>query len=127
MIVLAIRSDSSTTHLLLSRDQTAISEIKWESGRQLAKDILSEIQKLCEGASIKIQDRNGVICFQGPGSFTGLRIGITVGNALAYANNIPIVGSSGDDWHVDGLAKLVDSDKRAIILPEYGSEPNITL
>lgn len=127
MIVLAIRSDTSTTHLLLSREQAVISEIKWESGRQLAKDILSEIQKLCEGVSIRIQDINGVICFQGPGSFTGLRIGITVGNALAYANNIPIVGSSGDDWHVDGLAKLVDSDKRAIILPEYGSEPNITL
>lgn len=127
MIILAIRTDSSTTHMLLCRDQVVISEISWESGRQLAKDILSEIQKLCEGASITIQDINGVICFQGPGSFTGLRIGITVGNALAYANNIPIVGSSGDDWHADGIAKLVDSDERAIILPEYGSEPNITL
>jgi tRNA threonylcarbamoyladenosine biosynthesis protein TsaB len=40
-----------------------------------------------------MHDIEGVVCFKGPGSFTGLRIGLTVGNALAYAQNIPVVAS----------------------------------
>jgi tRNA threonylcarbamoyladenosine biosynthesis protein TsaB len=127
MNVLAIRTDSSMSHILLYRDAEVACEIKWESGKQLAKDILSEVQKLCASVSIAVQDVAGVICYEGPGSFTGLRIGITVGNALAYANGIPIVGSAGDDWLGDGFDKLKVAHAPSIILPRYGSEPHITL
>lgn len=127
MIVLAIRTDSSTSHLLVSVDGSLISEISWESGRQLAKDLLSKISELCLEASVSINSIGGVICYLGPGSFTGLRIGITVGNTIAYSNNIPIVGTTGEHWLEKGLDRLSQGDDEKLLVPEYGSEPNITL
>ena len=69
---------------------------------------------------------SSLIVFKGPGSFTGLRIGITVANAIAYAQNIPIVGTTGENWRGDGLKKLSGGKNDKIVMPEYGAEPNIT-
>jgi tRNA threonylcarbamoyladenosine biosynthesis protein TsaB len=41
---------------------------------------------------------SGIGVMKGPGSFTGLRIGLTVVNTLADSLNIPIVGAMGDNW-----------------------------
>lgn len=64
--------------------------------------------------------------YKGPGSFTGLRIGITVFNTLAYANTWPIVGVTGDDWRQLGVKRLENKENDEIVLPEYGGEANIT-
>ena len=68
----------------------------------------------------------GLAVFTGPGSFTGLRIGITTMNTIAYALDIPIVGTTGDDWLADGLARLRAGENDRIVTPHYGKPPNIT-
>ncbi len=45
----------------------------------------------------------GIVCYEGPGSFTGLRIGLSFGNALAYTRGIPIVGARDSSWIEKGL------------------------
>jgi len=62
----------------------------------------------------------------GPGSFTGLRIGMSVANALAYSNTIPIVASSGDNWLASGIDGLLAGKNDKIALPEYGADVHIT-
>jgi tRNA threonylcarbamoyladenosine biosynthesis protein TsaB len=79
------------------------------------------------GAQETFREVTGIIIFRGPGSFTGLRIGISTANALAYANNIPIVGATGENWRESGLKKLRKKQNDAIVLPEYGAEPHATI
>ena len=98
----------------------------WEAGRGLAKGLLAFLETELISQGKTWQDVTGLVAYQGPGSFTGLRIGITVFNTLAYANAWPIVGATGDDWQQTGVARLEAGENDEIVLPEYGGEANIT-
>lgn len=54
--------------------------------------LLPLIDKLLQAASCKLQDLKGIEVETGPGSFTGLRVGVSVGNALGFSLNIPVNG-----------------------------------
>lgn len=124
-MILALKTDSSDTELYLLHANGTIEQQKlWPAGRTLARDLPGEIDQLIDG---KYNDLTGIIAFQGPGSFTGLRIGITTANALAYANQIPIVGTNSEDWLKAGLAKLASGNDDKIVLPEYGASATITM
>ena len=101
-------------------------DTNWEAGRSLAKELLGFIDRELELQEKTWQDVTGLVVYQGPGSFTGLRIGITVFNTLAYANHLPIVGVTGENWRAQGVGRLENGDDDEIVLPEYGGEANIT-
>ncbi len=123
-MILAIRTDSPEAYIILLGDDANIaSEKKWPAGRQLADQLLEEIKTLIKG---DWQSLTGLIVFTGPGSFTGLRIGITVANTIAYGQKMPIVGTSGEDWLKEGVLLLAEGVDHKVVLPEYGAEPNIT-
>ena len=98
----------------------------WEAGRGLAKGLLEFLEKEISFQNKTWGDVSGLVVYKGPGSFTGLRIGITVFNTLAYANSLPIVGTTGDDWRQVGVKRLEAGENDEIVLPEYGGEANIT-
>ncbi|MBP1715533.1 MAG: universal bacterial protein YeaZ, partial [Deltaproteobacteria bacterium] len=56
--------------------------------------LMPSIHNLLEEASLKIHDLQGISLSLGPGSFTGLRIGVSTVKGLAYALKIPVVGVS---------------------------------
>ena len=101
-------------------------DTEWEAGRQLAKDLLGFLQSELHGQNKGWEDLTGLVSFLGPGSFTGLRIGITVLNSLAYARTVPIVGEVGETWQDQGIARLLAGENDQIVLPHYGGEANIT-
>jgi tRNA threonylcarbamoyladenosine biosynthesis protein TsaB len=126
-MILAIRTDTSASYLALIDQGVPVSELTWESGRELAKNLLAKIVGLCADASVPLTALDGVIYYKGPGSFTGLRIGATVANTLAYSVGIPIIGVNGDSWLVDGATKLSKNLTDSVVIPEYGAEAHITL
>lgn len=103
-----------------------ISSDSWPTDRSLSEIILTKIEDLLSSAILSLSDLKGIVVFKGPGSFTSLRIGISVVNTIADQLEIPIVGSTGDNWLEDGLAELKLSRAGKIVLPEYGGEANIT-
>jgi len=99
---------------------------EWESGRTLAKGLLGYLQTNMQQHDKTWTDISGIVGFQGPGSFTGLRIGLTVLNTIADSEAIPIVGATGDNWQTDGLARLSAGENDELVMPEYGAEAHIT-
>lgn len=124
VMYLAIKSDQSQAEIYLVKETGEVIASKlWQANRTLARDLLGEIDSLISGDFSKL---TGVIVFRGPGSFTGLRIGITSANAIAYGNNIPIVGSDGPSWLNDGVSKLNEHENDKMVIPVYGALPHIT-
>lgn len=102
---------------LNTSDKTTILELdnnhyEWESGHDLARDLLKFIHEKLTENKADWKDLTELHYFTGPGSFTGLRIGACVINALADQLNIPIYDQNGK--------------KHEIVMPEYGREANIS-
>ncbi len=99
---------------------------QWEADRELAKGLLGYINEQLDINGKTWTDISGIAAFRGPGSFTGLRIGLTVLNTIADAQQVPIVGADGETWQQAALDKLNKGLNEKIILPLYGSEAHIT-
>lgn len=107
-------------------DDTNRYDDEWQADRQLAKGLLGYLQQQLHKNGKTFRDITGLGAFVGPGSFTGLRIGLTVLNTIASSENIPIVGGSGKDWQAYVIGKLGRDENDQIVLPVYGSEAHIT-
>ena len=127
MLVLTIRTDKPEAELGLYDGDTELAYEIWHAHRELAESLHRKIATLLEAQGKGWPDIQAVVAFQGPGSFTGLRIGLTVANAMAYAQSVPVVATQGDDWIADGIAALREGRNDRIVVPEYGGEANITL
>lgn len=101
--------DTSTSTTILELDGR---HYEWESGRELARDLLKFIHDKLQENGCDWHDLESIKFMAGPGSFTGLRIGATVVNTLARDLNIPLYNQR--------------DEKVEIILPEYGRPANIT-
>lgn len=126
MVILTIRTDKPEAEIGLFDDTTKLAYETWHAHRELAETLHSKIAALLKQIGKDWTDIAGVVAFQGPGSFTGLRIGLTVANALAYAKDIPIVAAQTDDWIQTGIQRLQNNESDKLALPEYGAEANIT-
>lgn len=127
MLILTVRSDKPEAEIGLYKDKVQLDYVIWQADRQLAETIHQKLSALLKAQTMNMESVQAIAVFQGPGSFTGLRIGITVANALADGLSIPIVGTSGTDWIDQALQRLLTGEDDHIVLPEYGSPPHITL
>ncbi len=126
-MILAIKTDQPIAEIyLLDKSGNTVRNDIWQADRQLSQDILSRIVGLLKQAGGNLSQLSGLVVFEGPGSFTGLRIGISVANALAYAQHVPIVGASGAKWLVEGVNQLPKTKPSNFIQPQYGAPPRIT-
>jgi tRNA threonylcarbamoyladenosine biosynthesis protein TsaB len=120
--------DTSTPLCRLSLiDGNTRHDSEWQADRGLAKGLLAYLRDHLTEHKWQWSDISGIGVYQGPGSFTGLRIGLTVLNTLADAHKISIVGATGDDWQVKALDRLAHGENDQIVLPLYGSDAHITL
>jgi tRNA threonylcarbamoyladenosine biosynthesis protein TsaB len=127
-MILAIRTDQPEAHIALLEQAGGLQKGKhWLAGRQLSVQLIPKILDFLAEERITAQELTAIIVFQGPGSYTGLRIGISVANALAYSLDIPIVTSQGDNWIKDGVSKIANQKQSELpVIPHYGGQPHVT-
>lgn len=126
-MILALRTDKEEAELyLFDENGQKIKQSKYLAGRTLADTLLERIDQLLDDAKIDYRDLSGVVIFTGQGSFTGLRIGTTVANAIAFGLDIAIVKSSGKNWQLDGIKSLRKDPSASFVVPDYDGKPNIT-
>lgn len=123
---LGIRTDSPVAEFYLYEGTDQRADMTWQADRQLAHGLLGRLETFLQENDSSFSELRGVFVFRGPGSFTGLRIGITVMNTIAYAQDIAIIGTEGDEWRAQGIARLAAGENDEIVLPFYGADPRIT-
>jgi len=101
-------------------------DLAWQADRNLARDMLAYIRDLLTERTMSFADITAIGVFRGPGSYTGLRIGLTVLNTFAADRHIPIVGETGESWQDASLSRIAAGDNDKIVLPEYGGDAHIT-
>lgn len=126
MLTLTMRTDNPQTELSLYDNSQQLQYVTWEAHRALAETLHQKIIDVLTAGGKKLEDLEAIIAFQGPGSFTGLRIGLTVANALADSLSIPIVAAQTDDWIKKGEERLAAGQNDQIAMPEYGAPVHIT-
>lgn len=89
-LTLAINTASSQTSIALFEDANILDEKNWESKNDEAEKLMPAIKKLLKKRNFS--DIGKVIVVKGPGSFTGLRVGVTVANTIAYLNKCDLFG-----------------------------------
>lgn len=112
MIALTLCTSTSQGSLVLSQEGRILKEKVWLKEKSHSEKITTELQDLFEGTGVQIKDVNLLICTKGPGSFTGIRVGLSVVKALSYAYKIPVIAID------DGLALSLNA------LPE---EPHVPI
>ncbi len=126
-MILAVRTDKPEAELhLLDPARHEIAVHVWLAHRTLAATLVSTIETFLRDNDTSSDRLTGIIVYSGAGSFTGLRIGATVANAMAYSHSLSVVAGQGDDWIVDGLSNLKSAKPGVYVVPTYDREPNIT-
>lgn len=94
MKILAIDTSALTATAAILSDDTLLGEISTTTKLTHSQTIMPMIDELLKKVSLDISDIDIFACSEGPGSFTGLRIGIGTIKGLAYGLNKPVVGVS---------------------------------
>ncbi len=125
-MILTLRTDRPESEIGLFDGDKRVAYKTWQAHRQLAETIHAKLQDLLASQQKSFRDLSGIIVYQGPGSFTGLRIGTSVANALAYSLDIPVVAAAGKDWITQSVGQLSHAKPGNWVTPEYGVAPHIT-
>lgn len=94
MLVLAFDTSSKTVSVSLLRDQVVIYETIVNRDINHSETLLAAIDEACRLSALKIREVDLLACTTGPGSFTGLRIGVSTLKGLMLATGKPAAGVS---------------------------------
>jgi tRNA threonylcarbamoyl adenosine modification protein YeaZ len=91
-MLLAIDTSTDTASLALVQDENVLAELTWHSGQNHTTQLLPNLNYLFDLTGMTAKSLTSIVVAQGPGSFNGLRVGISTAKGLAFSLGIPIVG-----------------------------------
>jgi tRNA threonylcarbamoyladenosine biosynthesis protein TsaB len=118
MLVLALDTTTSSGSCALARHGVVVCEQVNDAPNAHAEHLPGDLMSLLERAGVDLTAIDAFAVATGPGSFTGLRIGIATMQGLAFAERKPLVGVSG----FDALAHIADSEGLSRRSPEAKPE-----
>ena len=92
MKILAIDTSSSVCSIALLEDNIIIKEMHNFSEQEHSETLMPMIDEFFKTTNLSLDNINLIACSVGPGSFTGIRIGLATIKAFSDAKNIPVVG-----------------------------------
>ncbi len=125
MFVLGIDTSNTTLSVALMNDGVVLGEITESTKNDHSKRLMPAIEKLFIDCGKLASDLDLVAVAQGPGSYTGVRIGVTVAKMMAWTLNKPLVGVSSLEVHarnicVDGcIVPIFDARRETVFAGAY--------
>ena len=94
MIILAVDTTAFTGSVALLEKTRLIAELNIDSSSTYSERLLPAVDFLLKTNQLSIQDMEGFAVSVGPGSFTGIRIGLSTVKSFSYASGKPVAGVS---------------------------------
>ncbi len=91
-MLVAIDTTTEVASLAVVREGAVLAEMTWRTGQNHTVQLLPTLQRLLAQVNAATSEITAVAVARGPGSFNGLRVGISAAKGLAFALGIPIVG-----------------------------------
>ncbi|ORT99451.1 putative molecular chaperone [Anaerovibrio sp. JC8] len=126
MPILAMDTATMVSSVAVADNKKLLAELIVENKLTHSETLLPHVEQVLNMAGVKKDALEAVAVSVGPGSFTGLRIGLAAAKAIAYGLNIPIIGiptMEGLAWHypVPGItvAGFIDAQKGNVYTAHY--------
>lgn len=97
MMLVAIDTSSDTSGVALWGATGLMAQLQWHSGRRHSEQVLAQLDQLCRLVDVTPSTITHVAVSCGPGSWSGIRVGISIAKGLAIANNIPVTAVNALD------------------------------
>lgn len=107
MITLLLDSTSRMMVIGIAKDGILITKYSEEAFQTQSELFTLRIAEILQASNLKVKDINEIIVTHGPGSFTGVRIGVTIAKVLAYALKVPL-------YSVSSLALFADKEEPTV-------------
>ena len=116
MKILGVDTSSDICSVCLLEDTTVIKELHLNNGKTHSENLVPLLKELIDSCNITFSDINLIAIDKGPGSFTGIRIGIATIKAIAEVYNIKVVGVTSlkslafnEDYKNNSIISLIDA------------------
>ena len=109
MISVLIDTSNRNLSVALAKDGKLLASTEYDAWQKQSELLVAELDNLCKKNNINPKEIGEVIAAKGPGSYTGVRIAISVAKVLSFALNIPL-------YLVSSLYDMKDGDKPSICL-----------
>ena len=114
MYKLFISTYSELITIGLFKDNTLIMQKEKESEKSHSIYLVPMIDEILKENNIECQDLSEILVVNGPGSFTGIRLGVTIAKTLAYTLNIPIKTISS----IEAISASIKDDNKIITISD---------
>jgi tRNA threonylcarbamoyladenosine biosynthesis protein TsaB len=94
MIVLALDTTTTQASCAVAREGVVLNEEPIDTSRQLALQLPGALREILDLSAVSLEEVDAFAVATGPGSFTGLRIGIATMQGLAFGRGAPLIGIS---------------------------------
>jgi len=120
--ILFLDTSKDETLIAVFDDRKLLEIISWNGNGELSDTLLAKIELLFRKNHLKLGDISLIAINLGPGSYTGLRIGISTVNAISWSNKIPIRSAK----YENNKLAFLSTETLKSVLPLYAYPPNIT-
>lgn len=111
MKILAIDTSSEICSTAILEDDNLIDENNLNNGKTHSENLMPLIQEMFSGNKLKVEDIDLIVCSVGPGSFTGIRIGVSSIKPMAEVLNIPVASVTS----LETLARSIEKKDVTIV------------
>ncbi|MFC0331667.1 tRNA (adenosine(37)-N6)-threonylcarbamoyltransferase complex dimerization subunit type 1 TsaB [Paenibacillus sepulcri] len=121
LVVLALDTSTASLAAALTRGGEILASVQSLAERNHSLATVSQLKALLDETGIKADELDGIAIGRGPGSYTGMRIAVSVGKTLAWVWNKPLVGISSLEalaygaWHT----RIADDNSPPLNRPEW--------
>ena len=127
MLILALDTTTRAGSCALARDGSVLRELASDPGQSHAEHLPGDLMALLEATRVRLEAIDAFAVATGPGSFTGVRVGIATMQGLAFAEGKPLIGVSALDalarvagpTPVDHIATWIDAWRGEVYAARY--------